>query len=66
MESDFNVRSYVINILNCFQLGVALGFNLQFDEAVNALNDAIGVLQKRIDNLKTESESKGNFFTGLN
>jgi uncharacterized small protein (DUF1192 family) len=47
-------------------LGVALGFNLQFDEAVNALNDAIGVLQKRIDNLKTESESKGNFFTGLN
>merc|ERR1712223_2321897 len=27
-----------------YQLGVALGFNTQFDEAVNALNDAISVL----------------------
>jgi hypothetical protein len=41
------------------QLGVALGFDLQFSEAVNALNDAIGVLQKRIDNLKTCTESQG-------
>jgi len=40
-------------------LGVALGFNLQFDEAVCALNDAIGVLQTRIELLKTEKESKG-------
>ena len=42
------------------QLGVALGFNLQFDEAVGALNDAINVLQKRIENLKNKTESKGN------
>lgn len=41
-----------------YQLGVALGFNKQFDEAVNALNDAIGVLQLRIENLKAEKESK--------
>lgn len=41
-----------------YQLGVALGFNLQFDEAVCALNDAIGVLQTRIELLKTEKESK--------
>ena len=39
-----------------YQLGVALGFNAQFDEAVNALSDAIGVLEKRISLLK---ESKG-------
>merc|ERR1712223_343696 len=35
-----------------YQLGVALGFNAQFDEAVNALSDAIGVLEKRISFLK--------------
>merc|ERR1719369_1335297 len=35
-----------------YQLGVALGFNAQFDEAVNALSDAIAVLEKRINFLK--------------
>ena len=42
-----------------YQLGVALGFNLQFDEAVGALNDAINVLKKRIENLGNKTESKG-------
>ena len=42
-----------------FQLGVALGFFCKFDEAVDALNDALIVLQKRIDNLKEEKESVG-------
>jgi len=43
-----------------YQLGVALGFNTQFDEAVNALNDAISVLEKRVTNLKEKKESRGN------
>ena len=42
-----------------YQLGVALGFNTQFDEAVNALNDAILVLEKRVTNLKEKKESRG-------
>lgn len=41
-----------------YQLGVALGFNAQFDEAVNALSDAISVLEKRIANLKECKESQ--------
>merc|ERR1719464_158278 len=41
-----------------YQLGVALGFNTQFDEAVNALNDAIAVLEKRIGFLKEKKESR--------
>eukprot|EP00093_Oithona_nana_P000022 00022.XXX_38_1479_1 [CDS] Oithona nana genome sequencing. len=41
-----------------YQLGVALGFNAQFDEAVNALSDAIGVLEKRISLLKESKESQ--------
>jgi len=41
-----------------YQLGVALGFNTQFDEAVNALNDAISVLEKRVTNLKEKKESR--------
>merc|ERR1719436_2053847 len=41
-----------------YQLGVALGFNAQFDEAVNALNDAISVLEKRVTNLKEKKESR--------
>merc|ERR1719288_716251 len=41
-----------------YQLGVALGFNAQFDEAVNALSDAIGVLEKRISLLKESKESE--------
>ena len=42
-----------------YQLGVALGFNAQFDEAVNALSDAISVLEKRIALLKESKESQG-------
>ena len=42
-----------------YQLGVALGFDTQFDEAVNALNDAISVLEKRVSNLKKSKESQG-------
>jgi len=41
-----------------YQLGVALGFNAQFDEAVNALSDAIAVLEKRISFLKEGKASK--------
>jgi len=40
-----------------YQLGVALGFNAQFDEAVNALSDAIAVLEKRIGLLKENKAS---------
>merc|ERR1711971_978920 len=41
-----------------YQLGVALGFQCEFEEAVKALNDAIRVLTKRIENLKAGTESK--------
>lgn len=40
-----------------YQMGVALGFNLEFDKAVASLNDAIAVLEKRIANLKEKKES---------
>lgn len=40
-----------------YQLGVAQGFNLQFDEAVISLEGAIHVLQIRIDKLKSKTES---------
>merc|ERR1719369_109876 len=52
-----------------YQLGVALGFNAQFDEAVNALSDAIAVLEKRIGFLKEgkasleASKAKDAFYT---
>merc|ERR1711970_1663562 len=41
-----------------YQLGVAQGFHLHFEEAVQSLNDAITVLTTRIDNLKKKTESK--------
>merc|ERR1711874_246959 len=41
-----------------YQLGVAQGFPLHFEEAVKSLNDAITVLTTRIDNLKKKTESK--------
>merc|ERR1712002_1097713 len=41
-----------------YQLGVAQGFHLHFEEAVKSLNDAITVLTTRIDNLKKKTESK--------
>jgi len=40
-----------------YQLGVAQGFNLDFDRAVDSLNEAIAVLAKRVDNLKAKTES---------
>ncbi len=41
-----------------YQLGVAQGFNLQFDEAIESLGEAIGTLETRIVNLKNKTESK--------
>ncbi|TRY70866.1 hypothetical protein TCAL_11416 [Tigriopus californicus] len=41
-----------------YQMGVALGYNLEFDKAVESLKDAIAVLLKRIDNLKNKTESE--------
>jgi len=40
-----------------YQIGVAQGFNLQFDEAVASLEGAIKCLQTRIDKLKSKTES---------
>merc|ERR1712066_977860 len=40
-----------------YQLGVALGFNMKYEEAVVKLEEAISVLKKRIDNLKNKTES---------
>jgi len=40
-----------------YQIGVALGFNLEFDSAVASLEDAIGVLEKRVKNLKEKKAS---------
>jgi len=40
-----------------YQLGIALGFNMKYEEAVVKLESAIGVLKKRIDNLKNKTES---------
>ena len=42
-----------------YQIGVAQGFNLQFDEAMLSLDGAIQVLQLRIDLLKSKKESIG-------
>ena len=55
---------YIFDVSRCiaethYQLGVALGFNAQFDEAVNALSDAIAVLEKRIGFLKEGKASIG-------
>jgi len=40
-----------------YQLGVAKGFNLQFDESITSLETAIDVLQTRIEKLKAKTES---------
>jgi len=40
-----------------YHLGVALSHSNKFDEAVAALQDAIAVLKKRIENLRNKSES---------
>merc|ERR1719500_1946624 len=41
-----------------YQIGVALGFILEFDPAGTSLEDAIGVLEKRVRNLKEKKESE--------
>jgi len=40
-----------------YQIGVAQGFNLQFNEAVGSFEGAIKVLEVRIERLKSETES---------
>merc|ERR1712117_474142 len=40
-----------------YQLGVALGFHMKYEEAVVSLESAISVLETRIKNLKEKSES---------
>jgi len=40
-----------------YQLGVAKGFNMQFDDAVASLEESINVLKLRVDRLKSQSES---------
>lgn len=40
-----------------YQLGIAQGFNMKYEEAVDTLGLAIGVLKKRIDNLANKTES---------
>ena len=40
-----------------YQLGIALGFNMKYEDAIEKLEMAIGVLKKRIDNLINKTES---------
>merc|ERR1711983_337414 len=40
-----------------YQLGIAQGFNMKYEDAVEKLEMAIGVLKKRIDNLINKTES---------
>merc|ERR1712083_395958 len=40
-----------------YQLGVAQGFNKQYDEAVKSLNSAIQILKERVLNIKNEEKS---------
>merc|ERR1712000_696329 len=40
-----------------YQLGVAQGFNKQYDEAVKSLNSAIEILKERVKNIKKEEKS---------
>lgn len=40
-----------------YQLGVALGFNKQYEEAVESLNSAIQILKERVKNIKNEEKS---------
>ena len=48
-----------------YQIGVALGFNLEFDKAVDSLQDAINVLEKRVKNLKEKKESDSELDNNL-
>merc|ERR1712034_61972 len=40
-----------------YQLGVAQGFNKQYEEAVKSLNSAIQILRERVKNIKNEEKS---------
>jgi len=40
-----------------YQLGVALGFHMKYEEAIASLEDAVTVLNNRINNLKNKTES---------
>merc|ERR1719452_273124 len=40
-----------------YQLGVAQGFNAQYDEAVESLNSAIKIIKEKTKNMKEEHES---------
>merc|ERR1719318_1235640 len=40
-----------------YQLGVAQGFNKQYDEAVKSLKLAIQILKERVQNIKNEEKS---------
>jgi len=40
-----------------YQLGVAQGFNKQYEEAVKSLNSAIQILKERVENIKNEEKS---------
>jgi len=40
-----------------YQLGIAKGFNMQFDDAVKSLEECINVLQLRVDRLNSKTES---------
>merc|ERR1712002_295613 len=40
-----------------YQLGVALGFNKQYDDAVRSLKTAIQILKERVKNIKNEEKS---------
>ncbi len=46
-------------------MGIAFGFNVEFDRGVESLNNAIFVLQKRIDNLKAGKHDKGLHYISL-
>ena len=49
-----------------YQLGVAQGFNAQYDEAVESLRNAINLIQSRIGNLeKVEGEEAKKEVTDL-
>ena len=45
-------------VFNGFSSISIAGFNSDFDRAVESLDQAISVLQKRVENLKAEKESK--------
>merc|ERR1711942_310042 len=43
-----------------YQLGVAQGFNSQYDEAVESLNSAIQIIKERVKNIKGLKSSSGD------